>query len=221
MDDGKRVTVGWRLHTLILELVYKFFFKRFLDFSIALLVLLAASPLLLLITLLLFVANKGSVFFTQKRPGRGQREITILKFKTMNDRRDTNGKLLPDAIRLTTVGKFIRSTSMDELPQLINVLKGDMSLVGPRPLLFSYLPLYNAEQMRRHEVRPGITGFAQVHGRNALDWKKRFQYDVWYVDHLSFFLDVRILFLTILKVFRREGISSGTSATMEPFRGNN
>mgnify|MGYP002535182125 FL=1 len=180
------------------------------------------GPILFLITLWLHFANKGAgAFFTQERPGRNGKIFKVIKFKTMTDERDVNGDLLPDEQRLTKVGKLIRSTSVDELPQLINVLKGDMALIGPRPLLPQYLPLYNKEQARRHEVRPGITGWAQVNGRNAISWTKKFELDVWYVDHCSFILDLRIIVLTIKKVFVREGISSETSATMEPFTGNN
>ena len=180
------------------------------------------GPILFLITLWLHFANKGAgAFFTQERPGRNGKIFKVIKFKTMTDERDVNGDLLPDEQRLTKVGKLIRSTSVDELPQLINVLKGDMALIGPRPLLPQYLPLYNKEQARRHEVRPGITGWAQVNGRNAISWAKKFELDVWYVDHCSFILDLRIIVLTFKKVFVREGISSETSATMEPFTGNN
>lgn len=180
------------------------------------------GPILFLIILWLHFANKGAgAFFTQERPGRNGKIFKVIKFKTMTDERDVNGDLLPDEQRLTKVGKLIRSTSVDELPQLINVLKGDMALIGPRPLLPQYLPLYNKEQARRHEVRPGITGWAQVNGRNAISWAKKFELDVWYVDHCSFILDLRIIVLTIKKVFVREGISSETSATMEPFTGNN
>ena len=180
------------------------------------------GPILFLITLWLHFANKGAgAFFTQERPGRNGKIFKVIKFKTLTDERDVNGDLLPDEQRLTKVGKLIRSTSVDELPQLINVLKGDMALIGPRPLLPQYLPLYNKEQARRHEVRPGITGWAQVNGRNAISWAKKFELDVWYVDHCSFILDLRIIVLTIKKVFVREGISSETSATMEPFTGNN
>lgn len=167
-------------------------------------------------------ANKGAgVFFTQDRPGQYSKIFKVIKFKTMTDECDEGGNLLPDEKRLTKMGKFVRSTSIDELPQLFNVLKGDMALVGPRPLLPQYLPLYSKEQARRHEVRPGITGWAQVNGRNAISWNKKFELDVWYVDHCSFLLDLKIIFLTIKKVFVREGISSDTSATMEPFTGNN
>lgn len=201
--------------------MYKIFFKRFLDFIIVFCVLLLIWPILLIITLWLHFANKGAgAFFYQERPGKGGRIFKVVKFKTMTDDRDKNGNLLPDKERLTPIGRFIRSTSIDELPQLINVLKGDMALIGPRPLLVKYLPLYNEFQQRRHEVRPGISGWAQVNGRNAISWEDKFNYDVWYVDHLSFWLDLKIIFLTIKKVFVREGISSDTSATMEPFRGN-
>jgi lipopolysaccharide/colanic/teichoic acid biosynthesis glycosyltransferase len=169
---------------------------------------------------LLYLANKGTPFFIQPRPGKDERIFKIIKFKTMTDARDANGKLLPDAQRLTTIGKIVRSSSLDEIPQLFNVLAGDMSLIGPRPLLVSYLPRYDEFQKRRHEVRPGITGWAQVNGRNAISWPQKFGYDVWYVDHLSLALDLRILWLTVLKVLKREGISSATSATMETFTGN-
>jgi len=200
--------------------MYKLVFKRILDFSFSLLGLTILSPIFLLVTFFLCLANRGKPFFFQKRPGKNGKIFRIIKFKTMNDRTDSEGNLLPDADRLTPVGKFVRKTSLDEIPQLINVLKGDMSLVGPRPLLPEYIPLYNKEQARRHEVRPGITGWAQVNGRNAISWKQKFEYDVWYVDHLSFWLDIKILILTIKKVFVREGISQQGQATMEPFRGN-
>lgn len=196
--------------------------KRWLDFVIVFCVLAVIWPILLLITLWLHFANKGAgAFFYQERPGRNGKVFKVIKFKTMTDERDADGKLLPDAMRLTKVGKFVRSTSIDELPQLINVLKGDMALIGPRPLLVQYLPLYNKEQARRHEVRPGITGWAQCNGRNAISWTKKFELDVWYVDHCSFLLDIKIIFITLKKVFVREGISSDTSATMELFTGNN
>ena len=179
-------------------------------------------PVLFIIALWLHFANKGAgVFFLQNRPGRDGKVFKVIKFKTMTDERDSKGCLLPDEQRLTKVGKFVRSTSIDELPQLINVLKGDMALIGPRPLLPQYLPLYSKKQARRHEVRPGITGWAQVNGRNAISWTKKFELDVWYVDHCSFLLDLKIFLLTIRKVFVREGISSDTSVTMEPFTGNN
>ena len=193
-----------------------------IDFTLVLCVLTIICPILLFITLWLHFANKGTgSFFTQERPGKNNKIFKVIKFKTMTDERDENGNLLPDEKRLTKVGRFVRSTSIDELPQLINVLKGDMALIGPRPLLPQYLPLYNKEQIRRHEVSPGITGWAQVNGRNAISWTKKFELDVWYVDHVSFLLDLKIIFLTIKKVFVREGINSGTSATMEPFTGNN
>ena len=202
--------------------MYSSFFKRLIDLIIVFCMLAIIGPILFLITLWLHFANKGAgAFFTQERPGRNGKIFKVIKFKTMTDERDVNGDLLPDEQRLTKVGKLIRSTSVDELPQLINVLKGDMALIGPRPLLPQYLPLYSKEQLRRHEVRPGITGWAQVNGRNAISWKKKFELDVWYVDHCSFLLDLRIIFLTIKKVFVREGISSDTSATMELFTGNN
>ncbi|GAP70166.1 sugar transferase [Bacteroidales bacterium 6E] len=183
--------------------------------------LVAASPVFLVVTLLLAIANQGKPFFFQLRPGKDGRIFRIVKFKTMNDKRDGHGNLLPDAQRLTAVGRFVRKTSLDEIPQLINVLKGDMSLIGPRPLLVEYLPLYSKEQSRRHEVRPGITGWAQVNGRNALGWQQKFAHDVWYVDHLSFALDLKILFMTVMKVFKSEGITQQGQATMEKFTGNN
>lgn len=202
--------------------MYQSFFKRLIDFLIVFGVLLVIWPILLLITLWLHFANKGSgVFFTQDRPGKDGKIFKVIKFKTMTDERDVAGNLLPDAERLTKVGKFVRSTSIDELPQLINVLKGDMALIGPRPLLPQYLPLYSVEQARRHEVRPGITGWAQVNGRNAISWTKKFELDVWYVDHCSFLLDLKIILLTIKKVFIREGISQEGQATMEFFNGHN
>ena len=202
--------------------MYKHFFKRLIDFTLVLCVLLVIWPILLIVALWLHFANKGAgAFFTQERPGKGGKIFKVIKFKTMTDERDAEGNLLPDAERLTKVGCFIRSTSIDELPQLINVLKGDMAFVGPRPLLPKYLPLYSPEQARRHEVRPGITGWAQVNGRNAISWQKKFELDVWYVDHCSFLLDLKIILLTIKKVFNQDGINSKTAATMEPFTGNN
>ena len=202
--------------------MYTHFFKRLLDFLLVSFVLLFLWPILLLITLWLHFANKGAgAFFFQERPGKDGKIFKVIKFKTMTDERDAEGNLLPDAERLTKVGRFVRSTSIDELPQLINVLKGDMALIGPRPLLPQYLPLYSKEQARRHEVRPGITGWAQVNGRNAISWTKKFELDVWYVDHCSFLLDTKIFFLTIKKVFVREGISQDGQATMEVFNGNN
>lgn len=202
--------------------MYQHFFKRLIDFTIVLIALLCIWPILLVITIWLHFANKGAgAFFTQERPGKNGKIFKVIKFKTMTDVRDANGNLLPDADRLTKVGKFVRSTSIDELPQLFNVLKGDMALIGPRPLLPQYLPLYNKVQARRHDVRPGITGWAQVNGRNAISWTKKFELDVWYVDHLSFLLDLKIIFLTIKKVFVREGISQEGQATMEFFNGHN
>lgn len=202
--------------------MYKHFFKRFFDFWISLTALLALSPILIVITLWLTIANKGAgAFFTQERPGKDAKIFKVIKFKSMTDERDAEGKLLPDAQRLTKVGRFVRSTSIDELPQLINVLKGDMALIGPRPLLVQYLPLYSPEQARRHEVRPGITGWAQVNGRNAISWKEKFELDVWYVDNISLIIDIKIILTTIAKVLRRSDISSATSATMEVFNGNN
>ncbi|WP_270049262.1 sugar transferase [Bacteroides fragilis] len=202
--------------------VYYNFTKRLVDFFVAFCVLIVLAPLLLIIAIILCFVNNGKcLFFLQERPGRHGKIFKVIKFKTMTDERDAEGNLLPDDKRLTKVGKFVRSTSIDELPQLINVLKGDMSFIGPRPLLPQYLPLYNKEQARRHEVRPGITGWAQVNGRNAISWTRKFELDVWYVDHCSFLLDLKIFVLTIKKVFVREGISSDTSVTMEPFTGNN
>jgi lipopolysaccharide/colanic/teichoic acid biosynthesis glycosyltransferase len=201
-------------------MIYKRFFKRLIDFFASFFGILLISPLLLLLILLLTIANRGKVFFTQARPGKDEKIFRVIKFKTMNDRRDKSGKLLPDKERLTPIGKLIRSTSMDELPQLINVLKGDMSLVGPRPLLVSYLPLYNEFQKRRHEVRPGITGWTQVNGRNSLSWDEKFKLDVWYVDNISFMLDLKILWLTFVKVLKREGVNAADATTMKPFKGN-
>ena len=201
--------------------MYRFFFKRVLDFVFSLIALVCLSPILLLVTAWLHFANRGAgAFFTQERPGKDGRIFKIIKFKTMTDERDAAGRLLPDEQRLTRVGRFVRSTSLDELPQLLNVLKGDMSLIGPRPLLVQYLPLYSREQARRHEVRPGITGWAQVHGRNAISWQQKFVLDVWYVDHLTLATDLHILWLTVAKVLRRDGISEAGHATMEAFRGN-
>ena len=202
--------------------MYKHFFKRFFDFWIALIALICLSPILLIVTIWLHFANKGAgAFFFQDRPGKDAKIFKVIKFKTMTDERDKEGNLLPDADRLTKVGKFVRSTSIDELPQLINVLKGDMALIGPRPLLVKYLPLYSPEQARRHEVRPGISGWAQCHGRNAISWTEKFKLDVWYVDHISFSVDLKIFLLTIKKVFIREGISEEGHATMEAFNGRN
>ena len=201
--------------------MYRHFFKRLFDLVIALVGLIILSPLFLILLIWLSIANKGAgAFFVQERPGKDEKIFKVIKFKTMNDKRDEQGNLLPDRERLTTVGRFVRSLSLDEIPQLINVLKGDMSLIGPRPLLVQYLPLYDEVQRRRHEVRPGMTGWAQVNGRNAISWEQKFDYDVWYVDHLSLSLDIKILLKSIEKVFKREGINSETNATMEPFQGN-
>tara|TARA_R100000789_G_scaffold3974_1_gene7717 strand:+ start:236 stop:841 length:606 start_codon:yes stop_codon:yes gene_type:complete len=201
--------------------MYKHFFKKILDFFIAFTALLVLSPLLIPITVLLALANNGKPFFFQKRPGKNGRIFNIIKFKTMTDEKDENGNLLPDEKRLTAVGKFVRKTSIDEIPQLINVLKGNMSLIGPRPLLPQYLSLYSERQRKRHDVKPGITGWAQVNGRNAISWTKKFEYDVWYVENLSFGLDVRIIFKTIKKVLVSEGINTANMATTEAFNGKN
>ena len=202
--------------------MYKHFFKRVLDFCISLTALLLIGWFLAIVAVWLHFANKGAgAFFFQDRPGKDARIFKLIKFKTMTDERDAEGNLLPDADRLTKVGSFVRSTSIDELPQLINVLKGDMSLIGPRPLLVQYLPLYSKEQARRHEVRPGISGWAQCHGRNAISWAKKFEYDVWYVDHCTLWTDIRIIFMTIRKVLMRKDINSASAATMEAFNGNN
>lgn len=202
--------------------MYKHFFKRFLDFWISLIVLIIISPILLLVTVWLHFANKGAgALFFQERPGKDGKIFKVIKFKTMTDEKDAEGNLLPDEVRLTKVGRFVRSTSIDELPQLINVLKGDMALIGPRPLLVQYLPLYSKEQMRRHEVRPGISGWAQCHGRNQISWTEKFKLDVWYVDHLSFMTDLQVIMITIKKVLFREDINSDNDATMEDFDGTN
>ncbi|MBL7768545.1 MAG: sugar transferase [Flavipsychrobacter sp.] len=199
--------------------MYRLVFKRILDFVIASTAFIVLFPLFILVLLVLSINNSGSPFFTQLRPGLNAKIFRIIKFKTMTDKKSFDGKLLQDSDRLTILGNFIRKTSLDEIPQLLNVIKGDMSLVGPRPLLVDYLPLYNSFQARRHEVKPGITGWAQVNGRNAISWEQKFEYDVWYVDNCSFLLDIKILFLTVLKVFKREGINSQTAATMERFNG--
>ena len=220
--------------------MYRHFFKRLIDFCIALVALIFISPLLIVVTIWLHFANRNPslslpkeegtgwlqrwlepAFFLQERPGKDAKIFRVIKFKTMTDERNAKGNLLPDAERLTKVGRFVRSTSIDELPQLINVLKGDMALIGPRPLLPQYLPLYSKEQMRRHEVRPGISGWAQCHGRNAISWTEKFKLDVWYVDHLSLWTDLKVIFLTIKKVLVREGISEEGQATMEAFNGRN
>lgn len=200
--------------------MYKNFIKRLLDFLAAFFGLLLLSPVFLIVTMGLYFANQGKPFFFQPRPGLNARIFKIIKFKSMNDKKDAKGNLLPDADRLTKIGSFVRKTSLDEIPQLINVLKGDMSLIGPRPLLIQYLPLYNERQKRRHDVKPGITGWAQVNGRNAISWEQKFALDVWYVENISFTLDIKILFMTIKKVFVREGIAQEGEATMEVFKGN-
>ena len=212
--------------------MYRHFFKRFFDFWISLIALICISPVLLIVGICLYIANgKGSpslerggwgrLLFFQERPGKGGKIFKVIKFKTMTDERDANGELLPDADRLTKVGRFVRSTSIDELPQLINVLKGDMALIGPRPLLVQYLPLYSKEQSRRHEVRPGISGWAQCHGRNAISWTEKFKLDVWYVDHLSLMTDLKVIWITIMKVLKRADINEAGQATMEAFNGRN
>ena len=204
--------------------MYKFFFKRVLDFGISLIALIIISPILLAVTIWLHFANKGAgAFFFQERPGKDGKIFKVIKFKTMTDERGADGNLLPDAQRLTKVGRFVRSTSLDELPQLINVLKGDMALIGPRPLLVKYLPLYSKEQMRRHEVRPGISGWAQCHGRNNISWTEKFKLDVWYVDHCTLWTDLQVIWITVMKVLTRADINNetGTSATIEPFNGHN
>lgn len=196
--------------------MYKKFFKRFFDFWISLIVLICISPILIVVWVLLTILNKGAgAFFTQPRPGKNGKIFKVIKFKTMTDERDAEGNLLPDEMRLTKVGKFVRSTSIDELPQLINVLKGDMALIGPRPLLVQYLPLYTPEQARRHEVSPGISGWAQVHGRNLLMLSKKFEYDVWYVDHLSLWLDIKIIWMTVMNVLKRSDIGKGAGNMAE------
>ncbi|WP_291047293.1 sugar transferase [Empedobacter sp. UBA1574] len=201
--------------------MYKHFFKRFFDFLIALIGFTMISPIFLIVAIALCFANQGKPFFFQARPGKNERIFRIIKFKTMNDKKDANGNLLSDAERLTPIGAFVRKTSLDEIPQLINVLKGDMAIIGPRPLLPQYLPLYSETQKRRHNVRPGITGWAQVNGRNAITWKRKFELDVDYVDNLSFLMDVKVFFSTFKKVFKSEGISADGHVTIEPFNGNN
>jgi len=201
--------------------MYKNFIKRFLDFTLSLIGFIVLSPIFIIVTVLLLFANGGKPFFFQSRPGKDGKIFKIVKFKTMNDKKDADGNLLSGAERLTKIGKFVRKTSLDEIPQLLNVIKGDMSLIGPRPLLVEYLPLYNKEQVRRHEVRPGITGWAQVNGRNTISWQQKFEYDVLYINQLSFIFDLKIFFLTIIKVFIREGINAKANVTMEKFTGNN
>lgn len=199
--------------------LYRDFFKRLLDFILSLLALCALIPVFFIVTGILFFLNRGKPFFFQRRPGRNERIFLLVKFKTMNDLRNSDGELLPDERRITRFGKFVRKTSLDEIPQLFNVLKGDMSLIGPRPLLVEYLPRYNSRQKRRHEVRPGITGWAQVNGRNAISWEQKFEYDVWYVDNMDLLLDMKIIALTIKKTLRSEGISQQGHATMPVFKG--
>jgi undecaprenyl phosphate N,N'-diacetylbacillosamine 1-phosphate transferase len=200
--------------------MYKNLIKFVLDFFISIILFTILSPVFIVVTLLLFFANDGKSFFFQLRPGKNGVPFKVIKFRTMNEKKDKNGNLLSDGQRLTTIGKIIRATSLDEIPQLINVIKGDMSLVGPRPLLMEYLPLYSGYQKRRHEVRPGITGWAQVNGRNAIGWDQKFDYDVWYVDHVNFVFDTKIMWLTVARIFKSEGINSPTSETMEKFTGN-
>lgn len=202
--------------------MYKNYLKRVFDFSIALFAIVIASPLMITVAVWLHFANKGAgVFFLQERPGRYGKIFKVVKYKTMTDEKDSNGNLLPDEERLTPIGKFIRSTSIDELPQLINVLKGDMALIGPRPLLVKYLPLYSKKQARRHEVRPGISGWAQCHGRNAISWTQKLEYDVWYVDNISLWTDIRIIWKTIISVVQRDGISAENNVTIDDFNGTN
>ena len=200
--------------------MYRNIFKPLFDFSLALVLILVLAPVFIMLVVLLYFFNDKNVFFFQPRPGKNEKVFSIIKFKTMTDQKDASGQLLPDELRLTTMGKFVRKTSLDELPQLLNVLKGDMSFIGPRPLLVSYLPLYNTEQKRRHHIKPGITGWAQVNGRNAISWEKKFEYDVWYVDHLTVVLDLKIFLMTIKKVIKSEGINTAGQATTENFKGN-
>jgi len=210
------------LHIYTGKSLYKHFLKRVFDFIISLVALIFISPLFLIVSILLYFSNRGAgVFFTQERPGKDAKNFKVIKFKTMTDEKDPDGNLSPDEDRLTKVGHFLRSTSIDELPQLFNVLKGDMSLIGPRPLMPSYLPLYSKEQARRHEVRPGISGWAQCHGRNNISWSERFKLDVWYVDHCAFWIDVKVIFITIKKVIRHDDINNDAAVTMYPFNGDN
>ncbi|UJP64453.1 sugar transferase [Mongoliitalea daihaiensis] len=200
---------------------YKNFLKRIIDILGALVALVLFSPIFLVVLLILFIQNRGSIFFYQERPGLMQKPFHIIKFKTMSDRKDSQGKLLPDVQRITKAGDFIRKLSLDELPQLINILKGDMSLVGPRPLLFKYIPLYSPEQLRRHSVRPGVTGWAQVNGRNSISWTRKFELDIEYINNISFLMDIKILLLTFYKVFKKEGVNQSEDRPMEPFNGYN
>jgi len=201
--------------------VYKFFIKRSLDFCVSLIVLILISPIFILLIVFLAIANNGKPFFVQRRPGKNEKIFSIIKFKTMNDRVDDNGQLLPDKDRLTKVGSFVRKTSLDEIPQLLNVLKGEMSLIGPRPLIIEYLPIYNTTQKKRHDVKPGITGWAQINGRNSITWKKKFEYDVWYVENCSFLLDAKIIGLTLKKVIQKEDVNLSEELTSEYFNGKN
>jgi undecaprenyl phosphate N,N'-diacetylbacillosamine 1-phosphate transferase len=201
-------------------MIYRGFFKRLIDFLISFTAFMLLLPIFLIISICLMIHFKGSPFFYQERPGKDAKAFSVIKFKTMSDARDSKGNLLPDDLRLTSIGSFLRKTSLDEIPQLINVISGKMSLIGPRPLLMEYLPLYSETQARRHEVRPGITGWAQVNGRNLLDWKNRFILDVWYIDNLTFALDLKIIYLTLIKVVKKEGVSSENYVTMEKFQGN-
>ncbi len=200
--------------------MYKLFIKRVLDILVASIILVMVSPIFIVVFILLSFANNGKAFFVQKRPGKNEKVFEIIKFKSMNDKKDASGNLLPDADRITPVGSFVRKTSLDEIPQLLNVLKGDMSMIGPRPLLIAYLNLYSEEQKRRHDIKPGITGWAQVNGRNAISWQKKFEYDVWYVDNCSLWVDIKIFWMTFMKVLKRDDVSSTTHATMETFTGN-
>ena len=200
--------------------MYRNIFKPLFDFSLALVLILVLAPVFIVLVVLLYFFNDKNVFFFLLILGKNEKVFSIIKFKTMTDQKDASGQLLPDELRLTTMGKFVRKTSLDELPQLLNVLKGDMSFIGPRPLLVSYLPLYNTEQKRRHHIKPGITGWAQVNGRNAISWEKKFEYDVWYVDHLTVVLDLKIFLMTIKKVIKSEGINTAGQATTENFKGN-
>ncbi len=201
--------------------MYRSFFKRVLDFCVSFTVLILISPLFLILIIFLAIANQGKPFFVQRRPGKNEKIFSIVKFKTMNDKKDDQGNLLPDKDRITKVGAFVRKTSLDEIPQLLNVLKGEMSLIGPRPLIIEYLPIYNSTQKKRHNVRPGITGWAQVNGRNSITWKKKFEYDVWYVEHLSFLVDLKIIGLTLQKVIQKKDVNLSEELTSEYFNGNN
>jgi lipopolysaccharide/colanic/teichoic acid biosynthesis glycosyltransferase len=201
--------------------MYKFFFKRLIDFILSLIGFVVLLPIFLLLTILLIIANKGTPFFFQKRPGKNEKIFSVIKFKTMNDKKDTTGKLLPDADRITLVGKFIRSSSLDEIPQLLNVIKGDMSLIGPRPLLVSYLEVYNDKHKKRHDIRPGITGWAQVNGRNAIEWQQKFDLDIYYLENMNFLLDLKIILITLKRVFKREGINFESTQKNKYFTGYN